>query len=200
MAHAHEGGVPDGKDLCCARGRRRVFTVAPLASPPPLASPSSLSFPLCFPTPSPPRFAIIIPGSAVVRLRLAPHVATSPHAVLAAVSCHCVSVTASSHRHPGPGLCLAASTAVAVALLPRLRDCRPRLAATAIRTSPTRASVTPRPPVPHTNLPSPPLLTCTPCSQRFFFFIFFLYQFSDLEAEPMMVVWRSAHEGPSLGA
>ena len=32
-----------------------------------------------------------------------------------------------------------------------------------------------------------------------FLFFYFLYHFSDLEAEPMMVIRRSVHENPSLG-
>ena len=32
-----------------------------------------------------------------------------------------------------------------------------------------------------------------------FFILFLFYHFIDLEAEPMMVVWRSIHVGPSLG-
>ena len=47
-------------------------------------------------------------------------------------------------------------------------------------------------------------LATRPASQAvatlFYFFIFyFLYHFIDLEVEPMMVIWWSIHEGPSLG-
>ena len=36
------------------------------------------------------------------------------------------------------------------------------------------------------------------CQDFVFYFLFFI-QFSNLEAEPMVVVWRSVHEGPPFG-
>ena len=33
----------------------------------------------------------------------------------------------------------------------------------------------------------------------FYFYLYFFIQFSDLEAEPMVVVWQSVHEGPPFG-
>ena len=39
-----------------------------------------------------------------------------------------------------------------------------------------------------------PMTTCV-----FLFYFIILIQFSDLEAEPMVVVWQSVHEGPPSG-